>query len=333
MKSKTLVRNIVVYGGTVSLCEIMFIVRNFPSIHWVNLTFVDSGFFTDAGKMEIKKYEGSFPCTIEFCKPENVKKSWFDCAFALGVNFRSISPNIYNRENTELRDNSIDVNFPLFSDRNGLKSLVLGGMNLMRYLVTLVKPNGLVVCYPTVVSYEVLSAFDGFKDYRILDHRSEPTWVDCGVSQFPDFSNGPLTLHLPVSSRSDGNYCAAELLTAGKTASDATFNLAETSADVCSLFFKRGLKPVPAPVSMGCCVEKLSDIDYQIDFALLRKPLQFSTRTFQKLQDPSIFSDPEQRRFVSAVYYGGRYQRCCREIRRICREFDERWLNESYQGE
>ena len=132
MKCKTLVRNIVVYGGTVSLCEIMFIVRNFPSIHWVNLTFVDSGFFTDAGKMEIKKYEGSFPCTIEFCKPENVKKSWFDCALALGVNFRSISPNIYNRENTEL-----------------------------------------VVCYPTVVSYEVLSAFDGFKDYRILDHRSE----------------------------------------------------------------------------------------------------------------------------------------------------------------
>ena len=60
MKCKTLVRNIVVYGGTVSLCEIMFIVRNFPSIHWVNLTFVDSGFFTDAGKWKSKSMRVPF---------------------------------------------------------------------------------------------------------------------------------------------------------------------------------------------------------------------------------------------------------------------------------
>lgn len=325
--------NVVVFGATTSPCEIMFIVRNFAAVHWLNLTFVDSGFFTDEGKLKIKKYEDSFPCTIEFCEPENLQKCWFDFALCLGTNFRGISPRLYNHENTELRDNGIDVNFPLFSDRNGLKSFVLAAMNVMRFLVTLVKPSGLVACYPSAISYELLSAFDGFNDYRILDHRSEPTWAECGVSQFPYYSNGPLTLHLQVSSRLGDNYCAAELLTEGKTASDATFRFGETSADVCSLFANKGLQTVPAPVSMGCCVQKLVHIDYQIDYALLRKPLQFNTRTFQKLEDPSIFSDPRKQRFISSIYYGSRYQRCCREIRRICREFDERWLNESYQGD
>ena len=151
-------------------------VKNYPDVTWYNLYYIDCGFFSEQDKERLKKFEESYPCTIHIASPEDLAQGSFDFSVCLGCNFRSVSPKVYNEGNEQLKKQGINVKFPLFSDENELLPFVLGAMNLLRYLVSLVKVGGLVVCYPTSVSFQVLAAFDAYGDYRILDFEEEVTW-------------------------------------------------------------------------------------------------------------------------------------------------------------
>ena len=72
-------------------------------------------------------------------------------------------------------------------------------------------------------------------------------------------------------------------------------------------------------------------MDYAVDFRLLRRPLQLSTRTMKRVEAPGFLEDPKNRRFASSVYYGGRYFICAKAARRVCNETDERWFREIYK--
>ena len=268
-----------------------------------------------------------------FKKPEELERSSFDASLCLAANFRSVSYRVYNSDNADLGRNNIDVSFPIWSDKNDIKSFLVASMNLQRFLVSLVRVGGIVIVYPTAVSFQVLAAYDGFRDYEILDHRGEVTWQGCAMSTFPSYSTAPLTLHLDTKSplrKSD--YVAAEMFSEGMSIDSITYRFDKIAGDANSDFLKKGLNVIPAIYSLGCCVRKLLDINYDIDYALLRNTLQFHTNTFEKLKDPTVFTDPSKRRFLNSIYYGGRYELCCRDIRRVCNDFNEYLLSESYNG-
>ena len=165
-----------IFGSAATPAELMFIIKNYPDVMWYHLSYINCGFFNDQDKKRLKQLEKSFPCSVTIAAPEDLTEGSFDFSVCLGCNFRSVSPKVYNEGNEQLKKQGINCSFPLFSDENELLPFVLGAMNLLRFLVSLVKVGGLVVCYPTSVSFQVLAAFDAYGDYRILDFEEEVTW-------------------------------------------------------------------------------------------------------------------------------------------------------------
>ena len=324
-----------IFGYSISPCEIIFMMRNFPSCVWYNVTYVDSGFFNEQQKSTLMDLSRSYPCSITFKRPEVIEKNSYDCVICLGCAFRQISRNIYNSENKELQLMGFDIKRPIFSDANKIKPFLLAVMNVMRFLLTVAKVDGLVICYPTSISFQVLAAYDGYKDYRIMDHRPEITWAECALSYFPSYLNSPVVLQLePREKYYSDRYIASELFSDEESDEESlesvTYHLSETSPETISYFGTKGLRVVPSHHSFGCAVQKMVNVPYSVDYELLRQPLQLSTNTFKRIQeDPNVFEDPASRRFLNSIYFGGRYQRCCKDIRRVCRDFDELWLNKS----
>ena len=188
---------------------------------------------------------------------------------------------------------------------------------------------------PTAVPFSVFRAFNGNRDFTILDPEIGVNWKGFKSSIYPSYWNVPLTLHIePNDCYYDDRFVAAEMLN-DKVSSciDVTFQLAKAAPKLAKFFAEKGLRIVPSKLCNACCVRKTVHTGYTVDFKLLKHPLQLPTSTMSKVQDVSFLRDRSNRKFVNSIYYGGRYSAGDGQLCQILSDLDEIWYRNTYDCE
>jgi len=326
-------REVAVFGTAGTPAEIFFVFRQFPRVEFLKFVFINTGFLSDTQKDTLLKYEGILPCSITFAQPEDCKSNSFDLVICLSTSFRSVSPYQYHKDNKALESCGIDTRLPIWSDANHICDFVLCSINLMKFLLNLCKIGGLVIIYPSAVPFSVFGAYEGNKeDFIIRDTEAEVVYENTVNVHWPSYCTNPLTLQLEKTpGYYSGKFVAAELLQIENSSrDDATFDIRETAPELVELFGKKGFQVVLSILINACCAEKVKHVDYKVDMELLKEPLQLPTATMKRIEKPGFLENSKNRRFASSVYFGGRYQLCAREVRRVCSETDEKWFRTTY---
>ena len=231
----------------------------------------------------------------------------FDCTLSFSTSFRTVLPFQYNEANEDLKQCGIDTRYPIWSDENNITEFVMNSMNLHRFLLNISTIDGVIVYYPLSIPFNVFAAYEGYNgDFVILDPEAETLWEDTANARWPSYCTNPLVLQLeenPVYY--SGKFVAEEIFNPETTTrEEATFDIGDTAPEMVERFAERGLLPVFVPYSTACCARKVRHMDYAVDFRLLRRPLQLSTRTMKRVEAPGFLEDPKNRRFASSVYFG-----------------------------
>ena len=322
-------------------CELLFIFRNFQLVDYFELYFLEvEGYgFSQEQKTKLLKYQNMLPCSINFQKIETIKDNWFDMIFCFGTLFRSVSSFRYNAENEALKKLGIDTKYPLFSDTNDIVGFVNSIMNCQKFLLNSVKVGGFILSYPLTVPFSVFAACEQKDDFVIKDVEAEVTWINTSHSHWPDYITTPISLQLFTPStfreKLEGHistFIASELLDdkTGVTVNDVTYDLKKIAPKLMNFFSKKGIQVIPSIFTVASCIQKTKHVNYKVDMVRLRTPLQLPTETMRRISSDDFLQDPKNRRYVSRVYYGGRYQLCAKELRRVCQEIDKQWFQDIY---
>ena len=210
---------------------------------------------------------------------------------------------------------------------------------MQKFLLKSVKIGGFIFCYPLAVPFSVFAAYEAKDDFIIKDYEAEVTFTDTAHSYYPSYATAPVSLQLLFShefktklSGYTSKFVASELLNdkRGVTLDQSTYDLEKTAPELIHFFAKKGIQVIPSIFTVASCIEKVKHVNYKIDEERLKKPLQLPTETMHRISNDDFLKNPKNRRYVNSIYYGGRYQLCAKEVRRVCREVDKGWFQNIY---